>query len=198
MNVVDNNNSKKVETKKKIYFTAPADQAESNDVFAENIREKSKQELDSIYTNINCLMTNKEKRMFKKSNLVGKQSFLISFWERKDTDRRTAINEYRMMIEQRINYVITKYSSTMTNGPETDRGRTIIKYGIPDEIDSHPSSYDSKPYEIWKYYSLEGGVEFIFYNPSGFSNYELLHSTKRGERYDENWESKIKGIEKGY
>jgi len=198
LNIVDNNNGQKASVSEKIYFTGPADQSSTDDLFAKMVRERSKSELDSIFNNIQCLMTNNEKRMFKKSNLIGKQSFLIGFWEKHDTNPQTAINEYRIKIEQRINYTIDKYSTSMTKGPSTDRGRTVIKYGIPDEVEKKPSTTDSCPYEIWKYYSMEGGAEFIFYDPNGFGDYELLHSSKRGERHNPNWESKIKNTVRGF
>jgi hypothetical protein len=65
-------------------------------------------------------------------------------------------------------------------------------YAEPDEIQRFPSSGDSKPYEIWNYYSIESGVQFIFVDRSGFSNYILVHSTKRGELQDEEWERNLR------
>jgi hypothetical protein len=64
-------------------------------------------------------------------------------------------------------------------------------YGEPDEIERFPSELDKKPYEIWHYNSIEGGVIFVFGDVTGFSNFELLHSTKRGELRDDNWMRKI-------
>jgi hypothetical protein len=49
-----------------------------------------------------------------------------------------------------------------------------------------------KPYEIWFYNEIEGGVQFIFGDISGFGNYELLHSTKRGEVNDPDWERRLR------
>lgn len=198
LNVVDNNNGQKVSVREKIYFTGPIEELQTNELIAKMVRNRSKDELDSTFNNIKCLMSNKEIRMFKKSNLTGKQSFLIGFWERKDPNIKTPANEYRIMIEKRINYVIDKYSTSMTRGPLTDRGRTIIKYGKPDEIEKKPSTTDTCPYEIWQYYSIEGGVMFVFYDPNGFGDYELLHSSKRGERHDSNWENKIKNTVGGF
>ncbi|MEA3500193.1 MAG: GWxTD domain-containing protein [Candidatus Marinimicrobia bacterium] len=198
LNVVDNNNGQKASVREKIYFTGPAEELQTNELIAEMVKNKSKSELDSIFNNIKCLMGNKEKRMFKKSNLTGKQSFLIGFWERKDPNIKTPANEYRIMIEKRINYAIEKYSTSMTRGPLTDRGIAIIKYGEPDEIEKKPSTADTSPYEIWQYYGMEGGVMFVFYDPNGFGDYELLHSSKRGERHDSNWESKIKNTVGGF
>ncbi|CUS95440.1 hypothetical protein JGI14_11203 [Candidatus Kryptonium thompsonii] len=59
--------------------------------------------------------------------------------------------------------------------------------GPPDEYERHPSEVDSKPYEIWYYHNIEGGVEFVFVDKSGFSDYILVHSTKRNEIRDDNW-----------
>ena len=50
---------------------------------------------------------------------------------------------------------------------------------------------ETKPYEIWRYESIEGGVIFIFGDITGFSDYQLLHSTKRGELRDEYWVRRI-------
>jgi hypothetical protein len=47
----------------------------------------------------------------------------------------------------------------------------------------------AKPYQTWYYYGLEKGVEFIFVDRLGNGDYQLVHSTKRGELQDENWQS---------
>ena len=48
-----------------------------------------------------------------------------------------------------------------------------IRYGPPDEIESHPFELDSPPYEIWRYYSLD--LVFIFVDKSGVGDYELVY-----------------------
>jgi hypothetical protein len=50
---------------------------------------------------------------------------------------------------------------------------------------------DTKPYEIWHYNDLEGGVLFVFADLTGFSEYRLLHSTKRGELQDDSWQQRV-------
>jgi len=56
-----------------------------------------------------------------------------------------------------------------------------------DEVERHASEGVSKPYEIWYYYQIKNGVQFIFLDKNGFGDYDLVHSTKRGELYDEGW-----------
>jgi hypothetical protein len=77
---------------------------------------------------------------------------------------------------------------------ETDRGRCHIVYGRPSEIDRYPSQLDSKPYEIWRFDDIEGGVEFVFGDISGFGDYKLLHSTKRGELRDDAWKNRVQTL----
>ena len=81
-----------------------------------------------------------------------------------------------------------RYRAIGRDGWRTDRGRIYIIYGEPDEIQRFPNSSDNKPYEIWNYNQIEGGVEFIFIDLSGFSEYTLVHSTKRGEIQDPSWQ----------
>lgn len=62
-----------------------------------------------------------------------------------------------------------------------------MKYGFPSDREVFPSRMERNPYEIWSYNHIEGGVEFVFVDEMGTGLYELVHSTKRGERYDPDW-----------
>ena len=76
-------------------------------------------------------------------------------------------------------------------GWQTDRGRVYMIYGEPSEIERFPNETNTKPYEIWHYNEIEGGVVFIFGDITGFNDYQLLHSTKRGEIRDDYWMRRI-------
>jgi hypothetical protein len=86
-----------------------------------------------------------------------------------------------------------KFSRGGKDGWKTDRGRILVTYGPPDDIERYPYTENSKPYSIWKYYQLEGGSDFIFYDRTGFGNYELIHSTYYKELQNPNWQSVIQG-----
>ncbi|MCK5738586.1 GWxTD domain-containing protein, partial [bacterium] len=73
-------------------------------------------------------------------------------------------------------------------GWKTDRGRVVLIYGLPDEIEHFTFNSTSKPYQIWHYFSAEGGIKFIFVDKRLFGNFELVHSTARKEIYDKDWE----------
>jgi len=85
----------------------------------------------------------------------------------------------------------TRFKNLSRNGIKTDMGRVFIMYGEPEQIERFPNQKDTKPYEIWTYEQIESGVSFIFADITGFSNYILVHSTKRNEYHDENWLSRI-------
>ena len=88
---------------------------------------------------------------------------------------------------KRLAYANKHFSRLGKDGYLSDRGRVLLIFGEPDQKDYFPSESEVKPYEVWFYNQIEGGVTFIFGDVSGFGNYELLHSTKRGEIQDENW-----------
>ncbi len=74
------------------------------------------------------------------------------------------------------------------DGYKTDRGRVYIQYGPPDDYDRHPNETNSRPYEIWTYHSIQGGVIFVFVERQSGGDHELVHSTHRNEISDQNWQ----------
>ena len=102
------------------------------------------------------------------------------------------LNITRSMYLQRVQTANQRYRRYATEGWCTDQGRVLILYGEPDEIQRFTNSTDSKPYEIWNYHQIEGGCEFVFIDLSGFNEYILVHSTKRGEIQDASWEQLLK------
>jgi GWxTD domain-containing protein len=126
-------------------------------------------------------------------SLKAKREFLYDFWRNRDADPSTPQNEYKEEYMKRVAYANKNFTSMLREGFLTDRGRVTLLYGEPDQRDFYPSDSEVKPYEIWFYNEIEGGISFIFGDVTGFGNYELLHSTKRGEVKDENWMRRISG-----
>ena len=58
-------------------------------------------------------------------------------------------------IERRIRYAEERFSKDGVNGLLTDRGRTYLKMGPPDEIESHPGVKES-----WRYRQGNRFLEF--------------------------------------
>jgi GWxTD domain-containing protein len=113
------------------------------------------------------------------------------FWKARDQFSDTPQNEFFLSYFQRVEVANARYNTLSRQGWKTDRGRIYLMYGEPTEIERYPSQIETRPYEIWQYTEIEGGVFFIFADLLGFSDYNLIHSTKRGELRDDNWTRRI-------
>lgn len=117
-----------------------------------------------------------------------KKEFLKEFWGRREAGSASEAPRLRIDYLRRVQLADERYSQYTKKGWRTDRGRVFILYGKPDEVERHPSEGVTKPYEVWYFYQIENGVQFVFVDKNGFGDYELVHSTKRGEFSDEDWE----------
>jgi GWxTD domain-containing protein len=150
-------------------------------------------ELKDEFLKARYIALDQEIKTFPKlSTIEGHREFLAKFWI--DVEQRTrAQNEItRGIYLQRISTANERYRTYSKEGWRTDRGRVYLLYAEPDEIERFPSVDNSKPYEIWHYNQIESSVVFIFIDRSGFGNYILVHSTKRGELQDEEWQQYLK------
>ncbi len=122
-------------------------------------------------------------------------NFLRNFWEGRDPEPVTAWNEARSAYLDRVGQANEAYTERGREGWLTDRGRVFIVYGVPDDIQRHPSESETHPYEIWNYYDVQGGVEFVFVDVLGFGRYRLVHSSHLDEFRNDDWynqEAKIR------
>jgi GWxTD domain-containing protein len=155
----------------------------------------SEEELDDIWEKSKYNATPLEIKNFPKiTGVDSKRQFLYEFWKKKDKDISTPENETFREYLQRIDDSNKRFGSMSKIGWKTDRGRVLILYGEPNEIERFPNQMDKKPYEIWHYDNIEGGVIFVFADLSGFSDYMLINSTKRGELRDDNWQNRIQQL----
>ena len=128
--------------------------------------------------------------IYEKLALSGKAQFLINFWKDLDPTPNTLENEYLEKIKQRFNYANEKFKWAKVEGWSTDRGRVLIKYGMPDDIEQHYYDPDTLPYEIWKY-QQDRNYEFIFVDLRSIGRFDLVHSNMEGEAHNENWKSEL-------
>lgn len=135
------------------------------------------------------IITDEEKSAFKKlSTDDERESFIETFWERRNPNPGSPENEFKEEYYRRIAYANEHYPSGIP-GWKTDRGRIYIMYGPADEIDSHPSggTYErppeegggetaTYPFETWRYRYIDGiGTNIIleFVDPSMSGEYHL-------------------------
>ena len=197
--LIDSAANEGVSTAKKFFvynpdipITADTFEVSTTSVLSSTFGSMSEEELDDLFIKAKYLAVNTEIDKYEKlSNLEGKRVFMFEFWKTRDENSATAENEFFRKYLQRIDLCNDKYSSMGKPGWKTDRGRVYLLYGEPTEIERYPNQLETRPYEIWHYTEIEGGVYFIFADITGFSDYQLVTSTKRGELRDDNWQRRI-------
>src|ERR1700746_3555510 len=151
---------------------------------------KLRKELETPYKKwlneeVTYIITDEERKAFKRLQTDDeRQKFIEQFWLRRDPTPDTEENEYKEEHYRRIAYANDHYASGIP-GWKADRGMIYIKYGPPDEIDSHPSggSYQrpmeegggetsTYPFEDWRYRYIDGigsniNIEFVDTTMSG-------------------------------
>jgi len=135
------------------------------------------------------IITDEEKSAFKALKTdEEREQFIENFWLRRDPSPDTIENEARDDHYSRIAKANERYASGIP-GWKTDRGRILILWGEPDEIESHPAGgqyvrpfedgggqTSTFPFEIWRYRYLEGignEVRFEFVDPTMTGEYRI-------------------------
>jgi GWxTD domain-containing protein len=196
--LIDSAGNLGISTAKKFFIYNPdiivADSFEvaATSVISSAFGSMSEEELDDLFEKSRYIATNDEIEKYKKlSTADGKKEFMFEFWKAKDSNTESTQNEYFRTYIQRVKICDERYKSMGKEGWQTDRGRVFLLYGDPTEIERYPNQLETRPYEIWQYTEIEGGVYFVFADLTGFSDYQLVHSTKRGELRDDNWSRRI-------
>ncbi|NOY57590.1 MAG: GWxTD domain-containing protein, partial [Calditrichaeota bacterium] len=144
-------------------------------LIARIIKNLTPQELNLHIRQTKYIMTKTEYDLLKQMDETGKRNYMIQFWDSRDPDLNTPENEFWLNYRTRIQVANSRFTTGYEKGWLTDRGRIMIKYGIPDEIERHPLSQDSKPFEVWSYYRNKG-LKFIFIDEEGFNQYRLIYT----------------------
>jgi GWxTD domain-containing protein len=155
-----------------------------------------KKELKKAYVDwikdVEPILTDEERSAWQKLKTdEEREQFITIFWDHRDPDPDTKENEYKEQYYERVAYADEHFSSGKP-GRLTDRGRIYIKFGKPDDIESHPSggryerpSYEgggsttTYPFEKWFYRhipNVRSGVELEFVDPSGSGEYRLARN----------------------
>lgn len=149
------------------------------------------QELE--YVEVIISMT-EERQIRNLKTLEAKRRWIYDFWKMHDPNPNTLVNEYRNEYYELIRIANERFSNKFMKGWKTDRGRTILKYGMPSSTEPHLYDREYVPYEYWEYQNIpgEGRAEFVFADIGGFKEYELIHATVTGAVKNDNWRAKLR------
>lgn len=105
-----------------------------------------------------------------------RRAYIDEIWERRDPDRSTPRNEFKIRFFRRLKYAKANFQEGAQEGWQTDRGRVFIKNGPADRIDVRQGvvgslSPDAR-LEIWYYDSTN--TRYVFEDFGGTGQYTLV------------------------
>lgn len=127
-------------------------------------------------------------KMEQLSSLKAKQRFLYQYWLSQDPEPSTIQNERLIEIRKAEEFANTYFTwGSSKNGWKTDRGRVLLKYGFPTDIEREVANANLRAWTEWWYSDIQGGVRFYFVDMGGFGDFKLVHSTAAGELFFIDW-----------
>lgn len=137
-----------------------------------------------------------EREAFQKlRNDVEREQFIEAFWLRRDPTPGTAANEFRDEYFRRVALANQRFTTKSgTPGSQTDRGRVLIRYGEPSEIETHAQGGTSFrgafrgttfPFDRWRYRFLQGignNVILEFVDVAGDGSFQLTYDPSEAEK----------------
>jgi GWxTD domain-containing protein len=196
-----NDGSVLAETRRKFYVYNPSVEAApplpDTDYAYQALYGYDEKELDYFIPTLDYIAGESEKNFARSlKTFEEKKNYFYHFW-----DKRTGVESAQNWGEylKLIQYANRKFTAMGKEGWKTERGRVLLTYGPPSDIQDFTGQDVSVPYEIWTYNKLksQSGVNFVFAAPSlNPDQMELVHSTLVGEVYNPNWRQLV-GTEYG-
>ncbi len=194
--ILDGENQLQTETAKRFYLVNPERPPEQERFASVDERFETSEfatmspsELERTWQQFRVLASPNEVAVWERlTEDRARARFLFQQWDVRDEDRGTKINEAWEDFKERIEYANTYFGSLRyKEGWQTSRGRVLLEYGKPDDIRRHYSDPETRPYEIWTFTQIQGGVTFVFVDMSNAGNFALVHSTALEENVEEDW-----------
>ncbi len=116
-------------------------------------------EQDAIY-----LITDQEEEVYKMLQTDEERDrFIASFWQVRDPTPGTTRNEFRDQFVERTKEANKLFRGYGREGWRTDRGRTYVLLGRPQERRSYDQARDLYPIEVWFYQTSDPALPNFFY-----------------------------------
>lgn len=88
-----------------------------------------------IEDEVHFLLDAEEEEAFVQLHPGEQERYMIDYWEKRDPNPETSMNEAKAIYEERIRFANANYSRVgLVKGMFTDRGRVYIRYGEPSEV----------------------------------------------------------------
>lgn len=123
-----------------------------------------------------------------------KQKYFLNFWYKRKGNANDSPAKPWRAYKSRVDHANKNFKAAHLAGWRTDRGRMMLTYGPPNDIERFPSSNTNHPYQIWRYNKVKTQANLIcvFYTPNTATDESvLLHSNILGEQNNPRWEFEV-------
>ena len=148
-------------------------------------------ELRDFMDIVGYFMSASEFQTLVRANRFDRIVQLVDYFEKRDPDRTTKENEFYNQMNTRLALADQQFSNRNFSGRKTDRGRVLIRYGRPINIEPYPANEDRYSYEIWHYEDSDDGFNFIFINKDDAGMFEQIHSNHPDEFRNYHWKDMV-------
>jgi len=148
-------------------------------------------ELQDFIDIVGYFMSESEFQTLMKENRGDRIMKLVDYFEKPDSDRKTKENEFYNQIYTRLALAEKQFSNRNLFGRKTDRGRVLIRFGRPTNIETYPANKNRYSYEIWHYDDSDDGFNFVFINNDAGSMFEQIHSNHPDEFQNYRWKDMV-------
>jgi len=133
------------------------------------------------------LLTGAQADLYGRLDEPGRAAYFLQYWQGSPGER--AFFEARCSTAER-------YMHMEVPGWRTDRGRVLIRYGEPGDIERSPFTTTHVPFEVWDYF--EGTtMSFVFADLNSSGDFRQVYSTVPGEVSFQNWQTMIQTTDGG-
>ncbi|MEC8984665.1 MAG: GWxTD domain-containing protein [Candidatus Neomarinimicrobiota bacterium] len=162
-----------------------------NNDFTMKLDAMENDEIQDFIDIVGYFMSESEFQTLMKENRGDQIMKLVDYFENHDPDRKTKENEFYNQINTRLALADKQFSNHNFSGRKTDRGRVLIRFGRPTNIETYPTNENRNSYEIWHYDDSDDGFIFVFINNDAVSMFEQIHSNHPDEFQNYGWKDMV-------
>jgi len=173
------------------FFIVKEQSTDYNNNFTMILDAMENDELLDFIDIVGYFMSESEFQTLMMANRIDRIGQLVDYFEKRDIDRKTKENEFYNQLNMRLALADQQFSNRSFSGRKTDRGRVIIRYGRPIDIEPYPANEDRYSYEIWYYDDSDDGFIFIFIKNNSAGMFEQIHSNHPDEFQNYGWKDMV-------
>ena len=144
--------------------------------------------LDSAFAPLYYVATPTELKVWNKSlSDDAKRRYLTEFWQSRDPNKGTQVNEARDQFYAAIAFANKNYKERNIPGWKTDRGRIYAKNGAATSVWRRAQIQRAPPFEVWNYQEKGQGRWYIFADRTGVGDWRLMVSSDLKEPKQPDW-----------